>query len=142
MGFFDSISQFESLFEQRENSSFVTDKHWSVFFGPITELPLGDADLWEDHGLPVAAKDAYPASICWQPKLKQRRPGPDTFCYLEGLMRTLALTTEDEIDSGRWKKNVLTARGEVEFTLSLPDLLRPEDEDSSKKLKGQGGIPD
>jgi len=99
LGFFDSVLQFESLFEQREHSSFVTDKHWSVFFGPITELPLGDADLWEDHGLPVAEKDAYPAAICWEPRLKQRRPGPDTLCYLEGLMRALALTTEDEIDS-------------------------------------------
>ncbi len=142
LGFFDSVLQFESLFEQREHSSFVTDKHWSIFFGPITELPLGDADLWEDHGLPVAAKDAYPAAICWEPRLKQRRPGPDTLCYLEGLMRALALTKEDEIDSGRWKKSVLTARGEMEFTLSLPDLLRLEDEDSSKKLKRRGGIPD
>jgi len=142
LGFFDSVSQFESLFEQPEHSSFATDKHWSVFFGPITELPLGDADLWEDHGLPVAAKDAYPAAICWEPRLKQRRPGPGILYYLEGLMRTLALTTEDEIDRGRWKKSVLTARGEMEFTLSLPELLRAEDEDSRKKVKRRDGIPD
>ena len=57
-------------------------------------------------------------------------------------MRALALTTEDEIDSGQWKKSVLTARGEMEFTLSLPDLLRLEDEDSSKKVKRRGDIPD
>ena len=142
LGFFDSISQLESLLEQMDHTSLVVEKHWSVFFGPITELPLGDADLWEEHGLPVAGKEAYPAAICWEPRLKQRRPGPDILCYLEGLMRALALTTEDEMDTGRWNKSVLTARGEMEFTLSLPFLLRPEDEDSRKKLKRRGGIPD
>jgi len=142
LGFFDSVSQFDSLLEQPEPSMFTADKHWSVFFGPITELPFGDADLWEDNGLPVADKDAYPAAICWEPRLKQRRPGPDVLSYLEGLMRALAQTTEDEMDSGRWKKNTLTARGEMEFTLSLPDLLRPDDEDSRKKVKLRGGVPD
>lgn len=57
-------------------------------------------------------------------------------------MMALAQTTEDEMDSGRWKKNILTARGEMEFTLSLPDLLRPESEDSRKKAKRRGGLPD
>lgn len=142
LGFFDSVSQFDSLLEQPEPSTFAADKHWSVFFGPITELPFGDADLWEDNGLPVANKDAYPAAICWEPRLKQRRPGPDILSYLEGLMRALAQTTEDEMDSGRWKKNILTARGEMEFTLSLPDLLRPDGEDSRKKVKVRGGVPD
>ena len=142
LGFFNSVSQFESLIERSDPSSFVADKYWSVFFGPITELPFGDADLWEDNGLPVADKDAYPAAVCWEPRLKQRRPGPDILCYLEGLMRTLAQTTEDEMDSGRWKKNILTARGEMEFILSLPDLLKPESEDSKRKIKQRGGVTD
>jgi tetratricopeptide (TPR) repeat protein len=141
LGFFDSVSQFESLFKQPEPSLLATDKHWSVFFGPITELPFGDADLWEDNDLPVADKNAYPSAICWEPRLKQRRPGPDILYYLEGLMRVLAHTTEDEMDSGRWKKNIMTTRGEMEYTLSLPDLLRPDGEEAGKKIKPRGGLP-
>lgn len=57
-------------------------------------------------------------------------------------MRVLAMTTEDQMDSGRWSKTVLTARGEMEFTLSLADLLQPQDEKSRKKTKKVGGIPD
>lgn len=142
LGFFDSVSQFESLFEQKNHASLATDQHWSVFFGPITELPFGDADLWEDYGLPVAEKNAYPTAICWEPKLKQRRPGPDVLAFLEGLMRVLAETTEDEMDSGRWRKTISTSKGKTEFVLSLPDLLNPDDEKSPKKVKMRGGIPD
>jgi tetratricopeptide (TPR) repeat protein len=142
LGFFDSVSQFESLFDQPEVASLAAERHWSVFFGPITELPFGDADLWQDHGLPVADRNAYPLAICWGPSLKTRRPGPDILAFLEGLMRTLGQTTEDEIDSGRWQKNVLTARGQMEFTLSLPGLLKPDDEAAEKKGKTRKPIPD
>jgi tetratricopeptide (TPR) repeat protein len=142
MAFYDSPAQFESLFEQREPGVLAGDKHWAVFFGPITELPFGDADLWKDYHLPVAGEDAYPVAICFRPRGKQRRPGPDILSFLEGLMRALAQTTEDEIDSGRWKKHITTSRGEMDFTLSLPDLLKPEDRDSTKKVKMRGGMPD
>ncbi|MEK7993972.1 MAG: tetratricopeptide repeat protein [Planctomycetota bacterium] len=142
LGFYDSASQFESLFEQKDPTSLGAGKHWTVLFGPITELSFGDADLWEDRGLPVADADAYPAAICLEPNAKLRRPGPDILCYLEGLMRSLALTTEDQMDAGRWTKTVLTARGEMEFTLSLPDLLKSQDEESRKKIRKRGGIPD
>jgi hypothetical protein len=36
---------------------------WSVLFGLITDVPFGDADLWEDHRLPVAGDEAYPCAI-------------------------------------------------------------------------------
>jgi tetratricopeptide (TPR) repeat protein len=142
LGFFDSVSQFESLFEQKNPTSLGVGKHWTVLFGPITELSFGDADLWEDRDLPVADVDAYPAAICLELNAKLRRPGPDILCYLEGLMRSLALTTEDQMDTGRWTKTVLTARGEMEFALSLPDLLKAESEESRKKTGKRGGIPD
>jgi tetratricopeptide (TPR) repeat protein len=139
LGFFESVSQFESLFQHRDAAA---DKHWSVLFGPITELPLGDADLWEDYNLPVAGKDAYPAAICSEPRVKQRRPGPDVLAFLEGLLRALAQTTEDEMDSGRWEKSVSTSKGEMPFTLALPDLLRPDDEELRTKTKIQRGMLD
>jgi len=139
LGFFESLSQFESLFQHRD---LAIGKHWSVLFGPITELPPGDADLWQDHDLPVANKDAYPAAICYEPVQKQRRPGPDVLAFLEGLMRALAQTTEDQMDSGRWKKTVSTSKGEIEYILSLPDLLKPDDEQARRKVKIQRGTFD
>ncbi|MCJ7676075.1 MAG: hypothetical protein MUO33_13120 [Sedimentisphaerales bacterium] len=139
LGFFESVSQFESFFQHRDVAA---DKHWSVLFGPITELPLGDADLWEDYNLPVAGKDAYPAAICSEPRLKQRRPGPDVLAFLEGLLRALAQTTEDEMDSGRWEKSVSTSKGKMAFTLALPDLLKPDDEELRRKVKIQRGMLD
>ena len=142
LGFYDSVLQFESLVEQEDPTSLWTGRHWSVLFGPITLLPLGDADLWEDRGLPVADTNAYPAAVCLDSNARLRRPGPDILCYLEGLMRSLALTTEDQMDAGRWTKTVLTARGEMEFILSLPSLLKSENEESRKKIKKRGGIPD
>lgn len=142
LGFFESASQFESLFQRRDIASLATEKQWSVFFGPITELPLGDADLWQDHDLSVAGKDAYPVAICIEPRVKQRRPGPDVLVFLEGLMRVLAQTTEDQMDSGRWKKSVSTSKGEMTFTLSLPDLLKPYDEEARRKVRIQRGMLD
>jgi hypothetical protein len=142
LAFYDSLQQFESLFEQKEQASLATEKHWSVLFGPVTELPFGDVDLWEDYDLPVAGEDAYPVAICFQPRGKQRRPGLDILAFLEGLMQVLAQTTEEEIDSGRWKKHVTTSKGKVDFTLCLPDLLKPDDKDSTKKVKMRGGMPD
>jgi tetratricopeptide (TPR) repeat protein len=139
LGFFESVSQFESFFQHRDVAA---DKHWSVLFGPITELPLGDADLWEDYNLPVAGKDAYPAAICSEPRPKQKRPGPDVLAFLEGLLRALAQTTEDEMDSGRWKKSVSTSNGKMAFTLALPDLLKPDDEELRRKVKIQRGMLD
>jgi len=142
LGFFDSVKQFEAVFEQKEPGMLARDKCWAVLFGPIIELPFGDVDLWEDYHLPVAEEQAYPVAICFQPRGKQRRPGPDILAFLEGLMRVLAQTTEDQIDSGRWKKRVITSRGEMDFTLSLPELLEPEDKDAKKKVKMRGGLPD
>ncbi|MFQ6034277.1 MAG: hypothetical protein ACE5NM_00315 [Sedimentisphaerales bacterium] len=142
LGFFDSVQQFESVFEPKEPGQLAKDKCWALLFGPITELPFGDVDLWQDYHLPAAEEQAYPVAICFQPGRKQRRPRPDILAFLEGLMRALAQTTEDQIDSGRWKKHVTTSRGEMDFTLSLPELLEPEDKDARKKVKMRGGLPD
>jgi hypothetical protein len=139
LGFLDSVKQFEFLYQQSNPEAFALEKHWLLSFEPITELPFGDADLWEEHNLPVAAPNAYPLAVCYLPKKKHRRPGPDILAFLEGLMRTLAETDENEIDSGRWSRTVTTSRGRMEFTLSLPDLL----EDSSKdRVKIRRGLPD
>ena len=142
LAFFDSVSQFESLIGQGDHPALVAEKYWSVFFGPITELPFGDADLWEDHDLPVAGENAYPVAIRLEPKGKQKRPGPHVLAFLEGLMRSIAVTTEEEMDAGRWNKCVNTANGAMQFELSLLGLLESDGKESNERGGARGGIPD
>lgn len=142
LAFFDSVSQFESLIGQGDHPTLVAEKYWSVFFGSITELPFEDADLWEDHELPVAGENAYPIAVCLEPGGKQKRPGPDVLAFLEGLMRSIAVTTEDEMDAGRWSKGVTTAKGTMQFELSLPGLLESDGKGPNKHSGPKGVIPD
>jgi tetratricopeptide (TPR) repeat protein len=46
------------------------------------------------------------------------------------------------MDSGRWKKSVSTSKGKMAFTLALPDLLKPDDEELRRKVKIQRGMLD
>ena len=97
----------------------------SVFFGPIYELPLQDADLFMDHGLPVAGPKAYPWTARFGPKRRVRRLNPASLAQVEAILRALAATTEPEIDGGRWTRLVPTPDGAVEVTLVLPGLVEP-----------------
>jgi tetratricopeptide (TPR) repeat protein len=54
-----------------------------------------------------------------------RRPGVRALQHLEAVLRALAVSTEDEIDTGRWTRAVLTTEGEVAVTLALPNLVDP-----------------
>ncbi len=98
---------------------------WSVTFDEITEIPFADADLWEDHGLPVADEKAYPIAGHFGPDGGLRRPSADVLAFFEGLLRAIPAASEEEMDSGRWTKKVQTFDGPVEYALSLPFLLNP-----------------
>jgi hypothetical protein len=112
---------------------------WAVTFETITGIPLRDADLWEDHALPVAAENAYPAALRYEERGRVRRPGAEVLGFLEGLLRALAQTSEEEMDAGRWCKKAKTFDGEVEYVLALPFFLKPPDR---KYLMDHGIMPD
>jgi tetratricopeptide (TPR) repeat protein len=101
-------------------------RHWHLRFDPITGISLGDVDLWERFDLPVAGPNAYPFAVCYETKGPYRRPGPMELAFLEGFMRALAQSTEQEFDSGRWTKRVDTFDNPMEFVFTLPDVLAPE----------------
>lgn len=67
------------------------------------------------------------------------RPDAGVLAYLEGLLLALAETTEEEIDRGRWSREVHTAEGPRAFTLCIPALLQPLD---APRQAQHGGIPD
>ncbi len=130
MGFHDRP---ESVWEIRRTEDFDAwfasrkQAMWNLTFGPMSELPIDDADLWEDHDLPVACGKAYPCALGHGPREGVMRPDAKQLAFLEGLLRALAKTTEGQIDSGRWTVGVETADGPVDVTLALPDLLDPPD---------------
>ena len=126
LGFYGSREDFDSLYSGNSAETFGNSGRWAIFFCPIMELPFGDADLWEDHDLPVGGAKGYPLAARFGPGMKVRRPGPDMLEFMEGLMHAIALSTEEEIDSGKWKKVVSTTYGKEEYLLSLPDILDPK----------------
>lgn len=124
LAFLESVDDFEDLAGGLMPSEFIRNRpRWSVSFGPIWELPFGDADLWQDGGWPVAGPRAYP--IAFEASLDDAPARPDaaTLAYFEGLLHVLAETTEAELDAGRWTRSVTTADGDVTFTLALCDLV-------------------
>jgi hypothetical protein len=137
LAFFDSVEDHEAINEGRAPGA-IERPRWSVLFGPITDLPFGDADLWEDHGLPIAGDDAYPLAIRFG-GAEVQRPDARTLAYLEGLLAALAATTEDEIDAGRWTREVETSDGLVLYRLAIPALLALLDAPTPAR---PGGLPD
>ncbi|MBI4607856.1 MAG: tetratricopeptide repeat protein [Candidatus Rokubacteria bacterium] len=139
LGFFESVDDHNEVQERLEPEALVERPRWSLFFGPISEMPFGDADLWGESGLPVAGDDAYPVAIRFSPDGKLRRPDAAILSYLEGLLRTLAQTTEGEIDQGRWTCEVETFDGPVAYQLAIPSLLEPLDAPQAIR---RAGLPD
>ncbi|HLC40728.1 MAG TPA: hypothetical protein VJO34_03765 [Methylomirabilota bacterium] len=139
LGFFHSEEEHHELQYGEEPENFLEDSRWSVFFGPIWEMPFGDADLWEDHALPVAGENAYPVAIRLAPGEALHRPDAAALSYLEGLLLALGESTEDEIDQGRWARHVNVYDGPATFRLSIPLLLEPLDAPSTAR---RAGLPD
>lgn len=110
-----------------------------VLFEELEELPFADAKLWVEHSLPVAGDHAYPFVIRYGDNDNLARPSKKELAFLEGLLRAIAATSEDEIDSGRWQKGVITCDGPVTVTLAVPDLLDPP---SPREWTQRGFEPD
>jgi len=120
LGFFESLKQFEKMKSaSTPGRYFARNGTWSVLFGEIAELPLADADLWEEHALPVAGANAYPHAMWFGPKKEMRRPDARQLTFIDGLLRALAASTAEQLDAGQWSEMVETIAGEVKYSLSL-----------------------
>jgi tetratricopeptide (TPR) repeat protein len=124
LSFFASDKQFRSMIEHGVDY-FRTHGAWSLTFDAITHLPFEDVDLWEDGGLPVAEPLAYPLAYYQSPSGANKRPTGKQVVFLEGLLRALARTSEQEMDAGQWKKTVETSAGPAEYCLVIPAMLVP-----------------
>ena len=128
LGFFASRRAFDALHTSPQPEALLSGAGaWSVLFGPLDDMPFGDADLWEDEGLAVAGPPAYPVAMWHGPGGKLRRPRAHELADLTAILRALGRTREAEIDSGRWSHEVPGPAGPVTVTLAIPELLAPID---------------
>ncbi len=140
LGFFRAPEELEALLQARRPDEMMEGQdRWTLWFGPISELSFGDVELWEAYGLPAAGEEAYPMAVRLRADGEMERPDAGALADLEALLLALAGTDEDEIDRGRWTREVRTCDGPVRVTLSIPALLEPLDAPARKHL---GGIPD
>ena len=112
---------------------------WQLSFNPITEIPPQDADLWEDHDLPVAGRDAYPLLMRFGRRGQITRPSKTELRFLDALLLAFGDTVESEIDSGRWEKKVSLPDRTAQVVLAIPDLLDPP---SPQRWMDRGFMPD
>lgn len=97
---------------------------WTLGFDLPWSAPPEDVDLWERHGLPWAGEDRCPVA-CFLESGTVERPDARQLAFLEGLLAALAATGEQDLDTGRWEKEVQTADGPMRFILSLPGVFEP-----------------
>jgi tetratricopeptide (TPR) repeat protein len=140
LGFYETPGEHAALLAAADPIAQIESRgHWSVFYGSIMELPLGDADLWAEHCLPVAGDQAYPVAVWLGPGEGVRRPDLRILDNLEAVLLALAGTSEDEIDRGRWTRQAETLSGPKTVTLCIPALLEPLD---APVTGNPSGMPD
>ncbi|HEV8439496.1 MAG TPA: hypothetical protein VGT40_15495 [Methylomirabilota bacterium] len=139
LGFFASKKDLETLHASPDPATLLRGGRWSVLFGPPWETPFSDLDLWEEHGLPVAGPEAYPIAMWFGASGRMRRPDARELADIETILLALGLTTEAEIDQGRWSHEVIAHGGSHGVTLAIPELLRPLEAPPDRALHG---LPD
>jgi tetratricopeptide (TPR) repeat protein len=125
--FFPEIRDFEMLMDREADEMLAAGKGlWSLELAPVWAAPPSDLDLWERYDLPWVENNRCPVACLLGPG-DAERPDRRQLAFLEGLLAALAATAEEEIDTGRWCKRVATSEGPMDFVLSLPGLLEPEE---------------
>ena len=142
LGFYDSIDDYWDYRAAEKTDTDVKSSSdiWTMTYDRLVDFPFDDVSLWGEHGIPVADRGAYPTPIRHTPDGDLLRPNVKTLVFIEGLLRALTDTSGDELDSGRWTKEVQTSSGPRKYTLSLPFLLDPPDRKSKEMGSSEGSF--
>ncbi|PWU18061.1 MAG: hypothetical protein C5B48_15190, partial [Candidatus Rokuibacteriota bacterium] len=126
LGFFPSRAAFDELHASLDSEVLLKGRgSWSVFFGPPWTTPWSDLELWEEHGFPLAAPEAYPIAGRFSAVVRMRRPDARELSDIEAILLALSRVTEAEIDEGRFSYEVIGHAGRRRVTLTIPELLQP-----------------
>ncbi len=99
---------------------------FSLSFDPPGDMQNMDIELWNELDLPLETGEAFPSMVLYSKK-EPRRPTPKELDFATVVLRALADTSEEEIDSGRWTKSVELLGKKKKCVLSIPNLLEPPD---------------
>ena len=124
IGFYDSPATHWDIRAQRLDLNTV--ELFSLTFNPISEAIKKDVALWNEHDLPLETGDAFPQFLFYSPE-GARSPKPKELEFVTIVLAGLAQTTEDDIDSGQWSKQVSILGKNKRCKISIPDLLNPPD---------------
>jgi tetratricopeptide (TPR) repeat protein len=127
LAFYESREQYDAMRNAARPDEIMrtTSVARSVLFDSADQIPLDDHDLWWDHDLPLAGPRAYPFAAHYFGEGECERPGREQLEFAEAILGALAETTEEEMDSARWKKSVVAGGRTTKVRLSLPGLLDP-----------------
>lgn len=126
LGFYETIDLFWKVQEGESAENLLKiGPFWCMSYQAAHELPPADAELWLENRLPVCREKLYPMLIRHDLKQPPTRANSAILTYVEGLMRALSATTEEQMDAGRWTISVKTFDGPTEYTLSLPFMINP-----------------
>lgn len=120
--FFDTAEQWEEAFDFDPEERMDQSGYWAVSIDPPADALSSDVALWLRHELPRTGDGRIPVALFFD-RDDPRRPDARTLAFFEGALSALASITEEEVDSGRFERAVLTHRGPATFVLSLPELL-------------------
>ena len=142
LGFYASPTAFKQFQDtDLDDLPEVTGGEWMFSFESPAEWPIADSEFWETHDLPVASDGEYPLLLCLMPNGKHKTAGPEQLAFVEGLLRALATTTQDEMDTGSWSKTVETIDGPRTISLSIPAMLEagaePEESATTPQSKAR-----
>ncbi len=124
LGFYDDPEDHYDLMAQRADPREL--RLFSLTFDNPADVQAADLDLWHRLGLPLETGDAFP-SMTFFSEAGPRQPTPEELDFATVVLKALAATDEDEIDSGRWSKSVECLGKREECVLSIPNLLDPPD---------------
>lgn len=123
LAFFESRQAFERTIE---GDGDPPRRSCGVTFGAIDELPFADVDAWEALQLSSAGPDAFPLAVEFSDDGGVRRFDANELSAAEVLLRTIAETTEDDLDTGAWSKTASLNGTALTVGLTLPLLLEAE----------------
>jgi tetratricopeptide (TPR) repeat protein len=124
LGFYRTEQDLRRLLSRGTAEQFLAGARlWLFSFEPIFDLPIPDSEMWETHALPLAHAEAYPTLMCAESSGRGAPADAARLTFVEGLLRALSATTEDELDGGRWSKTVATFDGKCVVELAIPALL-------------------
>ncbi len=125
LGMYGTLRDYWRLVQAVTSPASARPSCWSFSLDPVENVEQADIELWEEFDLPFSANNLLPVVMGFPGGSVVSRPNATQLNFIEGLLRALSETTEEEIDSGQWQKTVTTYAGPRSYRLAIPDLLKP-----------------